>query len=367
MKSKFKKVFGGSLVLGAVVVLAAACGGASSSNLLDDIIERGHVNCGIAGDLAGFSAPTPGNYPIQYGEYAGIDAEVCYALAAAVFGDPTKVEFVRLTTTTRFSSLASGEVDVLSRNTTHTLSRDTSVEDSSGGLEFTFYNFIDGQGFLVRKDLGVSSATELNRATVCVQSGTTTELNLQSYFGDNGMTFTAKNIITNDEAKAGLNDGSCEVYTTDKSGLAATLSTLNNPGDFMILGETISKEPLGPVVPSPTSADDTEWKDLVYWTGMALINAEELGITSSNASTMATAASSGTNVKLILGSDGDMCTGINSKLSSDCFLQAIKAVGNYGELYERTVGADTPLGLSRTNSPNDLPSRGGALYSPPIR
>lgn len=334
----------GKLMVAALAVLGLGTMEASAATL-DDVKAKGHIQCGVDGGIPGFSSPN------DKGEMTGIDADVCYAVAAAVFGDKTKVKFTPLTAKERFTALSSGEVDVLSRNTTHTLLRDASL-----GLNFTYYNYIDGQGFLVKKGLGVSSAKELDGAAVCVQSGTTTELNLADYFRSNGMAFTPVNYDTSVQTREGFDRGSCDVLTSDKSQLAAIRTELKDPEGAMILPETISKEPLGPVV----RQGDDQWLDIVAWTLYALINADELGVTSANIDEMK--GSDNPNIKRLLGVEGNM--GELLGLSPDWAANAIKAVGNYDEIYQRNVA---PLGLPREGSVNALWTKGGVLYAPPIR
>lgn len=318
----------------------------ASAATLDDVKSRGHLQCGIDGGLPGFSSPD------DAGNMAGIDADYCYALAAAIFGDRSNVKFTALTAKERFTALTSGEIDVLSRNTTDTLTRDATL-----GINFTYYNYIDGQGFLVKKDLGVSSATELSGAKVCVQAGTTTELNLADYFRVNNMDFEPVVYDTSVQTREGFDGGACDVLTSDKSQLAAIRTELGDPGGAIILPETISKEPLGPAV----RQGDDQWHDIVRWTLFALINADEYGVTSENVDTMK-AESSNPNVRRLLGVEGTM--GENLGLSNDWAYSAIKQVGNYDELYQRNVA---PLGIPREGSVNALWTDGGILYAPPIR
>ena len=313
---------------------------------LDDVKARGELRCGVSGGVPGFSAPD------DSGRMQGIDAAVCDAVAAAVLGDASKVTFIPLTAKERFTALASGEVDVLSRNTTHTLTREASL-----GLNFTYYNYIDGQGFMVKKDLGVSSALELDGASICVQAGTTTELNMADYFRNNNMDFTPVGYETSTQSREGFEGGACDVLTSDKSQLAALSTEMADPNSVMLLPETISKEPLGPVV----RQGDDQWMDIVAFTLYALINAEELGITSDNVDDMKANPPS-PNVARILGVEGE--GGDMLGLSSDWAYNAIKQVGNYGEIYARTV---EPIGIQRAGSVNDLWTRGGILYAPPIR
>jgi len=332
-------------VTGAFAALTLAAMPALGATL-DEVKERGHVKCGVSGGLPGFSAPN------DAGEMTGIDADVCYALAAAIFGDKSKVKFTNLTAKERFTALTSGEVDLLSRNTTHTLTRDTTL-----GINFTYYNYIDGQGFLVKNELGVKSAKELDGANVCVQAGTTTELNLADYFRTNGMSFKPVVYDTTVQTREGFDGGSCDVLTSDKSQLAAIRTELKNPDGAVILPETISKEPLGPAV----RQGDDQWANIVRWTLYALINAEELGVTAENADKLKTETDN-PDVKRLLGSEDTM--GENLGLGSDWALNAIKSVGNYSEMYERNI---KPLGLEREGSVNALWSKGGILYAPPIR
>ena len=337
--------------LAAAAALVAMPAGFAGAGTLEDVRNQGELVCGVDGGLPGFSAPD------DAGVMQGVDADVCYAVGAVVLGDSKKVKFVPLTAKERFTALASGEIDVLSRNTTHTLHRDAAL-----GINFTYYNFIDGQGFLVRKDLGVTSAKQLDGASVCVQQGTTTELNLADFFRSNNLQLTAIGYDTSVQTREGFEGGACDVLTSDKSQLAAIRSELRNPGSAAVLPETISKEPLGPVV---RQGDDV-WFNIVKWTLYAVINAEELGITSGNVSDMA-ANSNDPRIKRLLGSEGEMCKDLAASLAQNCFVNAISQVGNYGQSYERHVGENTPLGLTRTGSPNDLWSRGGILYAPPVR
>ena len=329
-------------IAGVVVGFTAS---AAFAGTLDTVKSKGHVQCGVSGGLPGFSAPD------NKGQMVGIDADVCYAVAAAIFGDRKKTKFTPLTAKERFTALASGEVDILSRNTTHTLHRDTAL-----GINFTYYNYIDGQGFLVKKTLGVKSAKELDGAAVCVQAGTTTELNLADYFRTNGMKFKPVVYDTTPQTREGFDKGSCDVLTSDKSQLAAIRSELKDPSGSVILPETISKEPLGPVV----RQGDDQWFNVVKWVLFAVINADELGVTSKNVDEMK--KSNNPSIKRLLGLEGEM--GKDLGLPADWAYNAIKQVGNYDEMYERNVA---PLGLSRKGSVNDLWTRGGILYAPPIR
>lgn len=326
-----------------IVCLSAS---AVSADTLEQVQERGTLRCGVDGGLAGFSAPD------DSGNMRGIDADVCYAVAAAVFGDASKVEFVPLTAKERFTALASGEVDILSRNTTHTSRRDSTL-----GINFTYYNYIDGQGFLVRKDLEVDSALQLNSAQICIQSGTSTERTLAAYFRSNGMEYTPISFETSVQTREGFENGACDVLTSDKSQLAAIRSELQDPDLAVILPETVSKEPLGPAV----RQGDDAWANIVRWTLYAMINAEELGVSITNVDEIVLTGSDDFYTRLLLGLEGD--TGANLGLPADWGLQIIKQVGNYGDSYERNI---TPLGLERAGTLNALWTEGGILYAPPF-
>ena len=317
-----------------------------SASTLEQVQARGELRCGVDGGVAGFAAPN------DAGKMVGIDASICDAIAAAVLGDSSKVTYVPLNAKERFTALTSGEVDLLSRNTTHTLNRDATL-----GINFTYYNFIDGQGFMVAKDSGVSSVKDLDGASICVQAGTTTELNMADYFRNNGMDYTPVGYDTSVQTREGLEGGACDAITSDASQLAAIRSETSSPSNWTMLPEIISKEPLGPAV----RQGDDQWMDIVAWTLYALINAEELGITSANVDDMK-ADSPNPSVARIVGSEGS--TGPDLGLSQDWAYTAIKQVGNYGEIYERTV---EPLGIPRAGSVNDLWTRGGVLYAPPVR
>ena len=332
---------------GAAIAALGAAAPALAQETVQTIVERGNLICGANTGLAGFSGPD------AEGNWAGLDVDVCRAIAAAVLGDANAVEYVPLTAQQRFTALQSGEVDVLSRNTTWTLTRDTAL-----GLNFTTVTFYDGQGFMVPKSLGVTSAFELDGATVCVQPGTTTELNLADFFRANGMEFEPVVIESIDEVNAAFFAGRCDVYTTDASGLASIRATVApNPDDYEILPEIISKEPLGPVV----RHGDDQFQDIVRWVVFALIEAEERGITSANVAEML--ESEDPVVQRLLGSTPGMGEALG--LSEDWAFMAIEQVGNYGEIFERNVGVDTPLGLER--GLNDLWTRGGLMYAMPAR
>ncbi|MGH1331165.1 MAG: amino acid ABC transporter substrate-binding protein [Paracoccaceae bacterium] len=335
-----------TLILGALTVAGLAAGAASAATL-DDVKARGKLNCGVSTGLAGFSAPDAN------GEWEGFDVDVCRAVAAAIFGDAKAVDFTPLTTQTRFTALSSGEVDLLARNTTWTFSRDVDLK-----LEFIGVNYYDGQGFMVPKGLGVSSAKELDGATVCIQTGTTTELNLADYFGSNNISYEPVPVETNAESQQQYLAGACDVFTTDASGLAATRATFENPGDHVVLPEIISKEPLGPAV----RHGDSEWADIARWTLNAMITAEELGVTSANVAELAN-GSDNPEVDRLLGTEGNL--GEMLGLSADWAKNVIMAVGNYGESFERNIGESTPIGIAR--GLNGQWKDGGLLYSPPFR
>jgi len=332
--------------LGVILGTALVAGGAAAGPTLDKVKQNGLV-CGVSTGVAGFSIAD------SQGKYTGLDVDVCKAVAAAVSGDANKVRFVPLTAQQRFTAIQSGEVDLLSRNTTWTLQRDTQL-----GLNFAPVTFYDGQGFMVPKSLGVKSAKELNGATICVQPGTTTELNLADYFRANKLQFKPVVIEKLDEVEAAYFSGRCDAYTTDKSGLASTrLTKASKPEDHIILPETISKEPLAPAV----RHGDDEWYDIVKWTVYALIEAEERGVTSKNVDEMA--KSDDPNVKRLLGTTPGMgkALGLDDKWAYN----AVKQVGNYGEIFDRNVGKDSPVKLER--GLNDLWTRGGLMYAMPIR
>jgi len=331
----------------AVALTALSTGGASAQQMLSTVKSNGSLKCGVSTGVAGFSAPN------DKGEWAGFDVDYCHAVSAAIFGDPNKVSFTPLTAKDRFTALQSGEIDLLARNTTWTMSRDVNL-----GLDFVGVNYYDGQGFMVRKDLGVKSALELDGASVCIQTGTTTELNLADFFRTHKMKFESVVVDTAPQAREAYEAGRCDVYTTDASGLAAQRSTMADPSAHVILPEIISKEPLGPAV----RQGDQNWSDIGRWVLFALFNAEEMGITSQNVDEM---KSSSTNpeVRRMLGVEGDF--GQQLGLSNDWAYNAIKMVGNYGEIFERNIGVNTPVGLER--GLNALWTDGGLIYGMPIR
>ena len=343
MKSKLM-----GLVFGAAMVAA----GSAQAGTLDDVKAKGFVQCGVSQGLAGFSLPDDQN------NWTGMDVDFCKAIAAAIFNDPTKVKFSPLSAKERFTALQSGEVDLLSRNSTWTMSRDTSL-----GLKFAGVMYYDGQGFMVRKSLGVKSAKELDGATVCTNTGTTTELNLADYFKANNMKYQVVAIEDANQVRQAYDEGRCDIFTTDQSGLYAERLSLKTPDDHMVLPEIISKEPLGPIV----RQGDDQWFNVVKWTYYALLNAEELGITQANVEEMK--GSTNPEIKRVLGvknEDGTAAgfgTGIG--LDEEWIVRIVKAVGNYGEIFERNVGANTPLKIARGK--NALWKDGGLQYAPPIR
>lgn len=332
--------------LTASAILVSAVSAAHAGVTLNAIKKNGFIKCGVSDGLPGFS------YADEKGNYSGIDVDVCRAIAAAVFGDATKVKFTPLTAKERLTALQSGEIDVLSRNTTWTSSR-----DSAQGLNFTGVTYYDGQGFLVNKKLGVKSAKELDGATVCVQAGTTTELNLSDYFRAHKMKMTPISYDKSDESAKSLEAGRCDVLTSDQSQLYAQRIKLAKPDEYVVLPEVISKEPLGPVV----RHGDDDWFDIVKWTLFAMVNAEELGINSKNVDEMK--KSTNPDVKRMLGVEGER--GKDFGLANDWMAVVIQQVGNYGEVFQRNVGADSPLKIER--GLNALWNQGGLQYAPPVR
>ncbi|HXW42379.1 MAG TPA: amino acid ABC transporter substrate-binding protein [Xanthobacteraceae bacterium] len=319
---------------------------AAWAQTLNAIKDRGQLICGANGTLAGFGLPDP------QGNWTGFDVDFCRAIAAAIFNDPTKVKFVPLTAKDRFTALQSGEVDVLSRNTTWTLSRDTSL-----GLDFAAITYYDGQGFMVRKSLKVSSALELNDAAVCVQQGTTTELNLADYFRANHMGLKTVTFATGDEAVKAYESGRCDSYTTDSSALYGERLKLGEPAEHIVLPEIISKEPLSPAV----RHGDNQWTDIVRWTHFAMVNAEELGVTKTNVDEKM--KSDDPETRRMLGVEGQYGEALG--LTNDWVYRIVKLVGNYGEVFERNVGQGSPLKIVR--GLNALWTKGGLQYGPPFR
>ena len=338
------------VALAAGVALLAGVGMARpavAAGTLDKVKAAGTISCGVSTGIAGFSQPD------SQGNYSGMDVDVCRALSAAIFGDPNKVKYVPLSAQQRFTALQSGEVDILSRNTTWTLQRDAEL-----GINFAPVVYYDGQGFMVAKKLGVKSAKELNGATVCVQPGTTTELNLADYFRSNKMEYKPVVIEKLDELVAAFFGGRCDVFTTDRSPLAAVrVSRASNPDDYMILPDVISKEPLAPAV----RQGDDQWRDIVTWVIFALIQAEESDITKANVDDML--KSDDPNIKRMLGVTPGMgkALGLDEKWAYN----EIKLVGNYGEIFEHNLGTGSPLKLER--GINNLWTKGGLQYAMPIR
>jgi len=318
----------------------------SAAQTLNTVKARGYLNCGSNTGVAGFGIAD------NQGNWTGFDVEFCRALAAAIFDDPSKAKFIPTTGQNRFTALQSGDVDVLNRNTTWTLARDTSL-----GLNFTNTTYYDGQGFIVRKSLGVKSALELGDAAVCVSQGSTTELNLADYFRANKLKIKTATFATIDEAVKAYEAGRCDAFTTDQSGLYAQRLQLAQPEDHMVLPEIISKEPLGPSV----RHGDDQWFDIVKWVHFAMVGAEELGVTQKNVNEML--KSENPDIKRLLGTEGNY--GEQLGLTKDWAYRIIKHVGNYGDSFERTIGENTPLRIKRGH--NALWTKGGLQYAPPIR
>jgi general L-amino acid transport system substrate-binding protein len=332
-----------SLFAGAAFFCGSAM--AADAGTLDQIKARGSLICGSNIGLAGFGLPD------DQGVWKGLDVDECRAIAAAIFDDPTKVKFVPINAKDRPTILASGEIDVLIRNTTWTLSRE------SAGMFFTGINYYDGQGFIVRKKLGVDSAMKLDGASVCIQQGTSTELNLADFFRANHMKFEPVSFATDDETVKAYDSGRCDVYTTDASGLYAERLKLAAPDDHVVLPEIISKEPLGPSV----RKDDVQWFQIVQWVHYALITAEEDGVTKANVDEKL--KSENPEIRRLLGLEGDFGKGLG--LTNDWAYRIIKAVGNYGESFDRNVGDGSPIKIKR--GLNALWTKGGLQYAPPIR
>ncbi len=314
--------------------------------VLEAIKKRGHVKCGVSDGLSGFSRPD------SKGKWVGIDVDVCRSVAVALFGDPNKIKMTGLSAQQRFAALQSGEVDVLSRNTTYTLARDTSL-----GFNFAPVTYYDGQGIMVKKASGIKSAKELNGASVCIQQGTTTERNLADFFRSHSLKFKPIVMENNDEIFNAFISGRCDAYTGDISGLASDRSRVKNPDSLIILSEVISKEPLAPAV----RHGDDEWFDVVKWSVYAMIAAEEMGITSSNVNTMKN--SKNPDIRRFLGVIPGNGTALG--LSENWAYNIIKHMGNYGEVFERNVGISTPLKLER--GMNALWTKGGLMYAPPVK
>ena len=316
------------------------------SKTLKQTQKKGFVRCGVSQGLPGFSnADAAGNW-------TGVDVDVCRAVAAAVLGDANKVKFTPLSAKERFTALTSGEIDILSRNTTWTLSRDADI-----GLTFVGVNFYDGQGFMVRKDSGITSVDDFaDGISACTNIGTTTELNMRDFFNSRNISYEPVAFEKADEVVAAYDSGRCDTYTTDKSGLAAQRTKMSNPDDHMVLPETISKEPLGPVV----RQGDSVWEDIVRWSLNVMIEAEEYGVNSGNADSMK--SSENPAIKRLVGAEGELGSAFG--LDNEWSLRIIKQVGNYGESYKRNI-ADT--GILPDRGPNELWTKGGILYVPPAR
>jgi general L-amino acid transport system substrate-binding protein len=332
-----------ALFAGVVALLIADTAGAAT---LDTVKQRGVLNCGANGQLPGFGLPD------AQGNWTGLDVDFCRAIAAAIFNDAGKVKFVVLTAANRFVALQTGDVDVLVRNTTWTLSRDTQL-----GLNATGANYYDGQGFIVRKSLKVNSALELNDAAICVQQGTTTELNLADYFRANRMRLKTVIFATLDEALRAYETSRCDAFTTDASGLYGARLKLAKPDDHVVLPEIISKEPLSPFV----RHGDDQWFDIVKWVHFAMINAEELNVNKANVDEQM--KSENPDIRKLLGGENNF--GEQLGLTKDWAYRIVKLVGNYGEVFERNVGQGSPLKIVR--GLNALWTKGGIQYAPPIR
>jgi general L-amino acid transport system substrate-binding protein len=340
------KRFFASAAAGAIALSGFSAAAVAQTRALDTIKQRGVINCGVSTGVPGFSNPD------DKGKWTGFDVDFCRAVSAAIFNDPDKVSYKPTTAKERFTSLQSGEVDILSRTTTWTVSRDSAM-----GLVFAGIMYYDGQGFIVKKSLGVKSAKELNGATVCVQTGTTTELNLSDYFRTNNLQYKPVVFEKPDEAIAAYDSGRCDSYTTDASSLYAQRLKMKNPDENTVLPEIISKEPLGPVV----RQGDFQWFTLNKWVYYALLNAEELGITQANVNEML--KSNNPEIKRLLGVEGDFGKGLG--LENDWVVRIIKHLGNYGEIYHRNLGDGSPIKIAR--GVNNLWTKGGLQYAPPVR
>lgn len=341
-----KKLLGLAMIAALGLSTSAAWAQTAASATLDAVKAKGFLQCGVTGGVPGFSAPDANNV------WTGIEVDFCRAMAAAIFNDPDAVRYTSLTSQERFTALSAGEIDVLSRTTTWTMSRDTQL-----GIKFVGTMFYDGQGFMVREADGITSALELSGAAICIESGTTTELNAADYFAANNMEFNTVVFVDQDEVVKAYEDGRCDVYTTDSSALAAERSKFADPAAHIILPEIISKEPLGPVV----RQGDDGWFNIARWTYYALLEAEELGVTQANVDEML--GSDNPAIKRLLGVEGDFGTPMG--LTPDWAYRIVKHIGNYAETYNKHVGPDTPIGLAR--GLNALWKDGGIQYAPPIR
>ena len=341
-----KKLVMGILGSAALALTASV----ASAATLDDVKAKGFLQCGVNTSLAGFSAPN------DKGEWMGLDVDFCRAVAAAIFGDGDAVKFTALSAKDRFTALQSGEIDLLSRNTTWTINRDTAL-----GFNFAGVTYYDGQGFMInaKKLPGVNSALQLSGASVCVQAGTTTELNLADYFRANNMEYNPVVFEKFEETNAAYDAGRCDAYTTDQSGLYAVRLMMASPDDHVVLPEIISKEPLGPAV----RQGDDQWFDIVKWVYFALLNTEEAGITKANVDEMK--ESTNPDIRRMLGTESETKIGTDLGLNNDWVVNVVKATGNYGEIFERNVGASSPLKIAR--GVNALWTKGGLQYGMPIR
>lgn len=346
-ENNLKKTKNGAISAAVALLFTATLSAPVYASTLQAIKDRGHLQCGVTTGLPGFSMPD------ERGNWTGIDVDTCRGMAAAIFGDANAIRFTPLSARERFTALQSGEIDVLSRNTTWTL-----VRDGSLGLNFTGVNYYDGQGFMVQRELDVSGPLELDGATFCIQSGTTTELNLADYFRANGLQYDALVFDTSDQTGQAFAAGRCDVLTSDISQLAALRSRLDDPESAYILPQLISKEPLGPVV----RQGDDAFFNVIKWSLFAQINAEELGVTSANVDEMLN--SEDPEIQRLLGTGGNNL-GQPIGLEADWAYNIISQVGNYGEIFERNVGPNTPLGLPR--GVNALWTDGGIMFAPPIR
>jgi general L-amino acid transport system substrate-binding protein len=338
-----------SLALGfgaSLLGMGMLASGASAQQTLNNVKQKGYVQCGSNPGLAGFGVPD------AQGNWTGFDVDFCRAVSAAIFNDPTKVRFIPLSAKDRFTALQSGEVDLLVRNSTLTMSRDTAL-----GIVFTGVNYYDGQGFMVHKKLGVTSAKQLDGASICTQQGTTTELNLADFFRSNNLKYEVVAFATADETFKAYDTGRCDAFTTDSSGLYSERLRAANPDDNLVLPEIISKEPLGPSV----RKGDSQWSDLVKWVGYALLNAEEYGVTKANVDQML--KSDNPEVRRLLGVEGKFGEGIG--LTNDWAFRIVKNLGNYGEIFEKDVGEGSPLKIKR--GLNALWNKGGLQYGMPVR
>jgi general L-amino acid transport system substrate-binding protein len=334
-----------SLVL-TLAIAASLPAAAVSAQTLKTVKDRGILSCGVTSGLPGFSAPD------DKGNWTGLDVDLCRGLAAAILNDPSKIKFVPLSAKDRFTALQSGEIDVLSRNTTWTLSRDTQL-----GLNFGAVNYYDGQGFMVKKSANISSTLKLDGASACVQQGTTNEQNLADYFKANKMKYEVIAFATADETLKAYESGRCDTFTSDVSQVYAERLKLAKPDDHVVLPEVISKEPLATVV----RHGDDQWLDIIKWTHFAMLNAEEFGVTQKNVDEML--KSDKPEIKRLLGTEGNL--GEQLGLTKDWAVRVIKAVGNYGETFERNVGSGSKLNIER--GLNRLWNQGGIQYAPPIR